>query len=66
MIHKLFVKNAINKNLKINQTEYPQSYPEDEPNRRRPDITKVLTFKLVLILVRNGIKNFLNWCIQEY
>lgn len=53
-------------NIKI--IDYPTTYPEDEPNRRCPDISKAkdhLNF-LPKIKLETGIKNYLEWCKQEF
>ena len=47
---------------------YPSSYPEDEPNRRCPDIQKIsneLSFQPQIHL-EEGLKRFFDWSKQNY
>jgi UDP-glucuronate decarboxylase len=49
-------------------SKYPDSYPEDEPNRRCPDIDKI---RLVLnfepkINLDEGLSRFLKWAKENY
>jgi UDP-glucuronate decarboxylase len=49
-------------------SSYPDSYPEDEPNRRCPDISKIsetLEFSPVVSL-EDGLRRFLNWAEENY
>lgn len=49
-------------------TPYPSSYPEDEPNRRCPNISKIsrdLDFSPKVSL-DEGLKRFLNWSQENY
>ena len=57
-----------NKNISYKITEYPSSYPEDEPNRRLPDISKAandLSF-YPKISLEEGLKRFLDWSEKYY
>ncbi|MDC0458039.1 NAD-dependent epimerase/dehydratase family protein [Alphaproteobacteria bacterium] len=49
-------------------TDYPDSYPADEPLRRCPDITKAREhFEFYpKISLENGLQNFYNWCKPYY
>ena len=47
---------------------YPETYPEDEPNRRCPDISRIgttLNFTPTVSL-EEGLERFLNWTQQNY
>lgn len=49
-------------------TEYPSSYPEDEPNRRCPDISKIkndLGF-VPSVSLNEGLARFLDWTSENY
>jgi UDP-glucuronate decarboxylase len=48
--------------------KYPSSYPEDEPNRRCPNISKIsmsLGYKPAVTL-EEGLKRFLEWASINY
>lgn len=50
------------------QSKYPADYPEDEPNRRCPDITKIkktLDFTPKVNL-EEGLSRFLTWAKENY
>lgn len=62
------IEKVLEKKLKINIIEYPDSYPADEPLRRAPDITKA---KIQLgyeprIELEEGLKRFLSWTNKFY
>jgi UDP-glucuronate decarboxylase len=62
------IGSILNKDIKVNVIEYPDSYPADEPNRRCPDITKA---KMQLgyepkVSLREGLTRFLQWAQQTY
>ncbi len=64
---KILEKIHINK-IKSKQISYPKSYPEDEPLRRCPDISKAkkhLSYKPKISL-ENGLKNYLFWASKNY
>ena len=47
---------------------YPSTYPEDEPNRRCPDITRIskeLDYK-PRVTLEDGLSRFLNWSKANY
>jgi UDP-glucuronate decarboxylase len=47
---------------------YPSSYPEDEPNRRCPDISKIsktLSYS-PRVSLEEGLTRFLNWSQKNY
>ena len=48
--------------------DYPSTYPEDEPNRRCPDIARIsteLSFK-PRVTLDDGLSRFLNWSKINY
>jgi UDP-glucuronate decarboxylase len=48
--------------------KYPSSYPEDEPNRRCPDISRIsneLNYKPKVSL-EDGLSRFLKWSNETY
>ena len=49
-------------------TEYPSSYPEDEPNRRCPDISKIKTILNFepKVNLEEELKRFLDWSKDNY
>ena len=62
------LKEVSSKNINYQITEYPSSYPEDEPNRRLPNIEKALnelSFKPEVSL-KEGLKRFINWSEDYY
>ncbi len=62
------IKNLLSKDIKIELIEYPESYPEDEPNRRCPDITKIsqeLGFNPEVDL-ETGLVKFFQWSKDNY
>ena len=55
-------------NLDFSITDYPDSYPADEPERRCPSIYKAeiqLNYKPEIELVQ-GLLKFFGWCEQHY
>jgi len=62
------IKKLVSKDIKIELINYPESYPEDEPKRRCPDITKIsqeLDFKPKMNL-ENGLTKFIQWSKDNY
>jgi len=62
------IKNLLSKDIKIELIKYPESYPEDEPNRRCPDIAKIskeLSFKPKVGLEK-GLVKFFRWAKDNY
>ena len=57
-----------NSNKGLVLSVYPSSYPEDEPNRRCPDITKIsqtLQYDPQVTL-KDGLERFLTWSKKNY
>ncbi len=49
-------------------SDYPETYPEDEPNRRCPDISRIkknLNFSPQVSL-ETGLSRFLTWTLENY
>ena len=64
----LIIEKVINKKIKVNIVDYPDSYPADEPLRRCPDISKA---KIQLdfdpqITLEKGLAKFLSWTDKTY
>lgn len=62
------MEKALGRKLDYRLTEYPDSYPADEPQRRCPDITKArrqLGFE-PLIGLDEGLRRFLGWTDKAY
>ena len=49
-------------------SSYPDSYPQDEPQRRCPDITKISTQLEFTprVELRAGVQRFLSWTNENY
>ena len=62
------LKKIYPKRILFQKIDYPKSYPEDEPQRRCPDITKAkkqLKFK-PNIKLEKGLNNFIKWAKYNY
>jgi UDP-glucuronate decarboxylase len=62
------VKNSIDSIIQIEQIDYPNTYPKDDPTRRCPDITKLaseLNFRPTVSL-EEGIDKFFKWAKLNY
>ena len=62
------LKKIHNKDVKANIIDHPKSYPNDEPQRRCPNINKAkkdlkYTTKVKL---EKGLKDFLDWAKNNY
>ena len=63
-----YVAKAANVDLSLVHTDYPDSYPSDEPLRRCPDITKIeneLGYAPE-VGIEKGLVNFLTWAKTYY
>jgi UDP-glucuronate decarboxylase len=62
------VGRVLDKDVKFDLVEYPDTYPADEPNRRCPDITKAQ--KQVgyepKVSLEEGLRRFFAWAKQAY
>ncbi len=66
-IHKIF-NDIYVKNINANFVNHPKSYPDDEPQRRCPDINKAkidLKFE-PNVKLKDGLKKFLEWAKFNY
>jgi len=64
---ELFCKVA-NSSCGVDLIQYPSSYPEDEPNRRCPDINKIksdLAYNPKVSL-KEGLERFISWSQSNY
>lgn len=56
------------KKVKTNISDYPESYPEDEPERRCPDLTKSkkdLSY-FANVELKDGLSRFLKWTYDNF
>lgn len=64
----LAVSRLFNKKIKVQAISYPRQYPQDEPKRRCPDLTKIRT-KIgyePTIELKQGLKRVIKWYKEEY
>ena len=62
------LRNITEKKIACEIVNHPKSYPDDEPQRRCPDISKArkhINYK-PKIKLKNGLKTFLNWASLNY
>jgi UDP-glucuronate decarboxylase len=62
------LETVLGRKLDFNMIEYPDSYPADEPQRRRPDIRKArlqLGYEPIVDL-DEGLRRFLSWTNATY
>ena len=62
------MENVLGRKIPLDQVEYPDSYPADEPQRRCPDITKA-AFQLGYepqVPIEEGLSRFMNWALERY
>ena len=63
VLNKIHNKKILSKFIK-----HPKSYPNDEPQRRCPDLTKAKTQLNYVpkVKLEDGLRNFLNWAKINY
>lgn len=62
------IKDSVSPSTGIEVIKYPETYPEDEPNRRCPDISRIrslLNYEPTVGL-DEGIKRFFSWSKENY
>jgi UDP-glucuronate decarboxylase len=62
------IQKVLNQKIKVEITSYPSTYPEDEPNRRCPDISRIskdLNFE-PKIGIEEGLVRFFKWTKDNY
>lgn len=62
------VKKIFNGKITIQTVKYPKKYPQDEPKRRCPDLTKIrtkLNYKPAVNL-EDGLRRVVKWYKEEY
>lgn len=62
------VKEILNGKVEIKTVSYPKQYPQDEPKRRCPDLTKIrknLNYSPSVDL-KEGLKRVIQWYREEY
>jgi UDP-glucuronate decarboxylase len=62
------IESVLGRKVDFNLSDYPDTYPADEPNRRCPDIQKA---RLQLgyqprVELRDGLKRFLDWTDEHF
>ena len=63
------ILNKINKkNISASYINHPKSYPNDEPQRRCPDISKAIKHLKFIpkVNLEDGLRKFLNWAEKNY
>jgi UDP-glucuronate decarboxylase len=62
------IQKVLDKNIEVEITSYPSTYPADEPNRRCPDISRIskdLNFE-PKIGIEEGLARFFKWTKDNY
>ena len=62
------IRGVLNVDIKVDIVKYPATYPEDEPNRRCPDISKIakeLNFE-PKVNIEEGLRRFFTWAESNY
>jgi UDP-glucuronate decarboxylase len=62
------IRQKVDKNISVDIVKYPSTYPEDEPNRRCPDISRIessLGYKPKIDL-DSGLLRFFTWAKENY
>ena len=63
-----YINQIFNNKLTIRSIKYPKDYPQDEPQRRCPDLTKArvqLGYDPVIDL-ETGLRRTIEWCINNW
>lgn len=62
------IKDSVSPSSEIEVIKYPETYPEDEPNRRCPDISRIRSLLKYepAISLDQGIKRFFSWSKENY
>ncbi|GEM_PF-6219416 len=62
------VAKLLGNNVKIEKIPYPPGYPKDEPQRRRPDLTKIRNHLGYVpeVDLDIGLRRFIGWCREAY
>jgi UDP-glucuronate decarboxylase len=62
------IRQQVDRNISVDIVKYPSTYPEDEPNRRCPDISRIessLGYKPKINL-DDGLLRFFTWAKENY
>jgi UDP-glucuronate decarboxylase len=64
----LLIRKVIADEVEVELSAYPSAYPEDEPNRRCPDITKIQTTLdfTPQVDLEDGLSRFFGWSKKSY
>ena len=62
------IQDTVSPSTKIEIIKYPETYPEDEPSRRCPDISRIRTSLNYepKVSLSEGIKRFFSWSKENY
>jgi UDP-glucuronate decarboxylase len=62
------IQDTVSPNTRIEMIKYPETYPEDEPNRRCPDISRIRTLLKYepKVSLEEGIERFFSWSKENY
>ena len=62
------VRSILKEEIEIETTQYPSTYPEDEPNRRCPDISRISSSLHYhpQVTLEEGLTRFLKWVKENY
>lgn len=62
------VASVFERDIEVKTVEYPKAYPQEEPKRRRPDLTKARTILGYepLVELKAGLKRTLKWYREEF
>jgi UDP-glucuronate decarboxylase len=62
------IERALERDVKLELMDYPDSYPGDEPQRRCPDIQKAslqVGYK-PRVAFEDGLKRYMRWALANY
>jgi len=64
----ILIRKVIGDEVAVELSAYPSTYPEDEPNRRCPDISKIKTTLdfTPLVGLEDGLSRFFGWSKKNY
>ena len=62
------VKKNVNNKVKIKIMKYPKDYPNEEPQRRCPDLNKSRSELgyIPKVKLKDGLQKFFNWAFENY
>ncbi|NCV44567.1 MAG: nucleoside-diphosphate sugar epimerase, partial [Actinobacteria bacterium] len=62
------VRSILNEEIDVETIQYPSTYPEDEPNRRCPDISRISSNLQYhpQVSLEEGLTRFFEWVKNNY